>query len=264
MTPFVEGAWPPRRGSGPTASPRARPRALNTASARWWSSAPARRLAWRVRRPSLARERRRWPMSSVAMPPSLCPPKERSRAAWPRPPRSRATRARASSMGTRAWARQTIPVLSLRASWRARPRAMPTSSTRWSRMPMPVATSARPEPSSRISTSTWVSLVWRRHIPFLIRAWPPAGLVGVAGGQPSPSLDNAKLSSYLSQGGPQDIGVLREPDSDTEAVGDGGLVEVADEDAPPGQPLPHGSGPGPPDSAEEEVGSGRGGGDGGP
>ncbi len=44
--PFVEAA-PPRRGSGATATRSARPRALNAASATWWSLRPDARR-WRV------------------------------------------------------------------------------------------------------------------------------------------------------------------------------------------------------------------------
>ena len=117
-------------GSGSAAARSATARALNAASATWWSLRPVARR-WTVRPAARANDSRACGTSCVDNAPIRSPVKARSSMAYGRPERSRAHVARASSMGTAAWPKRRMPARSPRAAAMASPSTSATSSTVW-------------------------------------------------------------------------------------------------------------------------------------
>src|SRR5450759_426472 len=141
--PLVEaGPW--RRGSTVTAAHSARPSALKAASARWWSFRP-RPLRLSVTPAARANDSSVCSISSSGILPARLPLNGRSMTAYGRPPTSTTAVAKASSMGTAASPKRTIPERSPSACASAAPRTSATSSTVWcsSMMRSPLASISR-------------------------------------------------------------------------------------------------------------------------
>src|SRR5271165_3038651 len=129
--PFVDGMASPMRGSGSAAMRKARAAALKHASATWWALWPARRVTCKVTMALNARARKNSSNSSVSMSPILGRSKATFQARNGRPEMSTAASARVSSIGIEAWPNRLMPRLSPKASFKAVPRTMPTSSVVW-------------------------------------------------------------------------------------------------------------------------------------
>jgi len=167
MTPLELGT-PLRLGSRAMACLNERARALVAASALWWSLLPYSTSMWTFACSEVARDSKKWLMSSVGMFSTFLPLSFRSILKYGRLTKSTAANAKEQSIGAAALPNRVMPSRVPKALLNASPKPMAKSSTIWcTKSPLTEAVM-----SIRLCVAKEVSMWSRKGTPEFMLAFP--------------------------------------------------------------------------------------------